>query len=512
MAKKDINNEMEILPAPVTGFRRWLMAMYCHTGAHIVAAPMAHYMALYGSRFRYSHRTGYFPVHGIENFILGKKTIMQFKTIKNKKVPVHRCMNYIYRPAKLEGLSTYEFWAKIFETRLPKRGRKKEHEEMEYTKEHPGYKVFTLQTNQEDIIPYFAWNFLPSTAPFTTSVQHPVNVTDIDYEQKEDYCRRFLILFVPFRKHEDLLKEGNYTLRMQEAIKKNEIKEEMIHIANNIQTIHNSLNSPMVENILTGNTILEEPDGCERDEGDNTKEANDILLRIGTSLASSMGDMLKEESKDINPIFGKQKTYNRDIDTFGVIPDAFDIEGEQINGTSGSQSNVYTGERFSVNTSILNKLVMKTFLSSKDMEKKMTTGEEEHQEGKTYQVEATGTWQSIIEWGRANGLDEDQQTAFEILSATFVLSFHNGKTDDVPASNEAKDQYDALRNLARKKEEENKNTILGVNKAAIYQVEKKGNATILSEEETSTKPNETKRNNEPLRLFITGPAGAGKCK
>jgi hypothetical protein len=38
-------------------------------------------------------------------------------------------------------------------------------------------------------------------------------------------------------------------------------------------------------------------------------------------------------------------------------------------------------------------------------------------------VNANGTWQSILKWGKNEGLDDDQQKAFEILAATYVLTF-----------------------------------------------------------------------------------------
>ena len=39
-------------------------------------------------------------------------------------------------------------------------------------------------------------------------------------------------------------------------------------------------------------------------------------------------------------------------------------------------------------------------------------------------VEANGTWQSILKGGQNEGLDKEQQTAFEILAAKYVLTFY----------------------------------------------------------------------------------------
>ena len=176
---------------------------------------------------------------------------MQYKQIGYRKVPLHRCMNYIYRPILLEHLSAYQYFATVYETRLSTRS-KKDNQAMRYLKAHPGHTVFApcFHNAGKEAIPTFSYNYLPPTRLFQTSLYAPVNKEDIDYLRKEEYCKRFLILFVPFRRLEDLLKDGSYTLHMQAAKRANLINTEMIQIADNIQTIHNSLNSPVMENIL----------------------------------------------------------------------------------------------------------------------------------------------------------------------------------------------------------------------------------------------------------------------
>ena len=74
-------------------------------------------------------------------------------------------------------------------------------------------------------------------------------------------------------------------------------------------------------------------------------------------------------------------------------------------------------------------------------------------------------------------LDPEQQTAFEMLAATYVLTFFDEGEVDLQNPLQAsimehfEKQKENLRKLARQKPEQN----------------------------------------TPLRLFVTGPAGAGKC-
>ena len=73
-----------------------------------------------------------------------------------------------------------------------------------------------------------------------------------------------------------------------------------------------------------------------------------------------------------------------------------------------------------------------------------------------------------------HGLDVDQQVAFEILASTYVLTFH----------------YDAKQDLFG---------------SDFDDLEKQ----IMNLKQFARQPPHSAK---PLRLFVTGPAGAGKCK
>ena len=92
--------------------------------------------------------------------------------------------------------------------------------------------------------------------------------------------------------------------------------------------------------------------------------------------------------------------------------------------------------------------------------------------GPTKRVLANGTWQSIVGWGRTKRLDPEQQIAFEILTSTYVLTFIDKAISSDEQNSVFFHQSDALKRFARRR------------------------------------PDETR----PLRLFVTSPAGAGKCK
>ena len=87
------------------------------------------------------------------------------------------------------------------------------------------------------------------------------------------------------------------------------------------------------------------------------------------------------------------------------------------------------------------------------------------------------SWKSILAWGRKANLDPEQQTAFEILAATYVLTFFEegdidcGNPSQASIMEHFETEKEKLRQLARRKPDQER----------------------------------------PLQLFVTGPAGAGKC-
>jgi hypothetical protein len=64
-----VYQEGALLPEYQNGLRTMLHGIYANTSAHITAAPMAHYLALHSSRFRYSHDYDFLPAHGIYQYL-----------------------------------------------------------------------------------------------------------------------------------------------------------------------------------------------------------------------------------------------------------------------------------------------------------------------------------------------------------------------------------------------------------------------------------------------------------
>jgi hypothetical protein len=127
-----------------------------------------------------------------------------------------------------------------------------------------------------------------------------------DHHKKEEYAFRFLLLFVPFRSKEDLETDECYQGALQRAHQKGRISEEMIQIAENIQTLHNSLASDIVENSLSVKNVLSEDSDFEiTSEEDDDDNYENVLAGIGELYSTLTNvDGLKEDSISLDPKFG----------------------------------------------------------------------------------------------------------------------------------------------------------------------------------------------------------------
>ncbi len=91
-------------------------------------------------------------------------------------------------------------------------------------------------------------------------------------------------------------------------------------------------------------------------------------------------------------------------------------------------------------------------------------------------ADASGSSESVVNWGRIARLDAEQEVAFQVLAATYVLTFYDEATEYHSVETEVQSMKEnrlCLMKLARMDHE---------------------------------KPE------MPLRMFVTGPAGSGKCK
>ena len=467
------------LPEYQTGFRLMLAGMYINTSSHIVAAPMAHYLALNSSRFLYSHDTCQLPVHGLDNIIKDRNMELSFRNIGGKQVPYHESMNYYFRSLKLSNICFYEYFRDMefmANTTAEQHGID-ECERYPFLEEHPCHIISLAVCRKRKCIPVFPWQWLGPTKNFSTTMLQYVMETDPDYYVKEEYAYKFMLLFLPFRSNQDLMVNGSYQLRWQQANNDGLFPDAMIAIANNIQNIHNSLDATIPPNDITMDTILEESTDLVQEEEKNHTTSDDFLSNIAQlflDTPSTDQSHLTEETTTIDPMFQKEVFCGAKY----KFPENSEIQilnsviqfNESAAMNNDSSENITSSSRFVSEYSTLNTLASQNLL--------IANQEQENQVQPTENiarniVNATGTWQSIVVWGKNAKLDTEQQTAFEILTATYVLTFY-----DEADSN---DEQDTQEFFSRKR--------------CLCHLARRNIDSHI-----------------PLCLFVTGPAGSGKCK
>ena len=399
--------------------------------------------------------------------------VQKFLKVNGTTVPFHNAYYYLYRSGDLEDVCMYKHC--MTTTIMSKRkAERNDIESFSFLDGHPFLKkIVSVQTDNERI-PVFPWTWLGSTRTFNTPMDRPVSKNDPDYDRKEEYALKFMILFLPFRSVEDLKVDGSYQKRFQLAKEKSEFGDDMLEIAQNIQDLHNSMEATLPVNSLSAETVLVDPeDFIEDEEAENLTDNRDILRYISETLAMGDGeDRLKEETKILNPKhWKKQHTQECAFEDSASLMEPIIEYVEQKSTSTATDKTDPSEKRTSKTVKELNTLSMETLL--------VAEGKKGKKKKKT-QVRANGTWESIVLWGVAAGLDENQQTAFEVLCATFVLTFYDKAERNTVTANE-------MQHFER-------------NKERLEML-----ARRLNLDKVITR-------DAPLRLFVTGPAGAGKCK
>jgi hypothetical protein len=434
-------------------------------------------MAKNNSRFMYSHDTAFMPVHGAEKMLANEPMIMRFRNRDGTQVAYHNAMDYLHRPKDFEDLPMYVYYRDMeftTEKNAERRGYVSE-EIFMYPESHPFHKTDAVVYRKRPCVPVFGWTWMGKTKQFLSSLLTEARETDLDYKAKEEYAKKFMIAFMPFRTGTDLKENGSYSAAFRTAHSAGAFSDEMIEIANNIQDIQNSIEAGMPENPLTTDTELLVAEECPPEVAPDTDES-ELQSAVGHLLAGSSGEtVLTEDASVFNPgLSGIQLQGNEFVHSPAVtdgeaperLPSVLEYPEEAADMSIAPVQHL--AHRFRTNTSELNTLFMQqTIIEHRD------AGSDSDAPATTTTITANGTWESVVCWGKNSGLDREQQIAFETLAATYVLTFYEEADRSADNNEDAyQERMKPLRRLARRN---------------------------LSKE-------------KPLRLFVTGPAGAGKCK
>lgn len=446
------------------GFRYLLAAIYAHTNCHIVAAPMAHFLSLHESRFRFSHDYTFVPTIAMESFLLEKPTVGTVRRINGATVWHHSAMDYVHRPERLEDISFLNFY-KLYKFMSIREARSICIEHFEYSSGHSLKQSHCIVKRERLCVATFPWNWLCSTSNFEKPLMEEVPTHHKDYISREEYCLRFLILFKPFRNLSCLLSShSSFQSSFVSFVKSGQMSKSDEDVANNIQDIHNSIRVEMPQNLMNKTTFSEGEESEQIDEYDCEFED----LHFGINQTHILTGNFEQE--------------------LPVDEAECEIYCRYLNETDNIPTTLFSGDQFAQNC-VRN--VVASVDDNQDFSRKRTTTPENRFQTTWFALHslfsrsqeilqqninenttqtAVGTAASIIQWGRIDVLDKNQQIAFEILAATYVLTFCEDASE-IP------------------------------------------NIVCVDEEKQLKQLTRCKTGNlDKLRMFLTGPAGAGKCK
>ena len=429
---------------------------------------MAHHLALHGSQFHYSHDAVFLPAHAMFCILRDLPIQQRFWTVRGKSFPFHVAFYFLHRPAEMETASMYQFFMEAkFMSKSEAESRGDEY--FAFYNKHPCLKDRVAVHRKQQCVPIFLWKWLGSTRNFSTSLMESVSMSDVGYNCKEEYALKFMILFLPFRTHDDLQLERSYQKRFQKAVTDEEFNCEMLQVAENIQNVHNSMQSSMPQNGVTAKTYsVSMEDDVENDDEDGDIADNSLRKNFSNLFTDeTVGKQLEADSVTFNPKHcGKALRKQRGIAMDHFAPSCpmtsvVDITSEMVTEAKNDATFQDIG-RFKTTTSELNSLAMRHIIVSTDCgdcegnniptvhgNAKFAARPSQKEERNPI-VDATGTWLSIVLWGVNAGFDEEQQTAFKILAATYVLTFYNEASNDTIDLDTFEEHKEKLETLARK--------------------------------------------------------------
>lgn len=443
------------------GFKRLILAVMIHTNSLVIAAPMAHYIAFNGSRYRFSHERQHIPLRSLSMILRGESVSMHLsiektKNNKTKRVPFCSAMNYLLRPdhPDFEKMNPWDFWRNY---KVIERSKDKETDTQdifEFAPSHPKRDKTVLVRRQVPVVPKVDWTFFGDAKSLTYRItEKHKNPTTGD----EEHCRRLLLLFSSYRTEKDLTsyvagKEAwSYAKTFHTLWVTGKLSAYEPYMQN-IQNIRNSLDAGTMgdKHLVDTDEVIDD-----EEENDEDDELNALQSHIASFFNAPVSKTTTEEPTNFVNEFQKDdlltmahSTVNNKNSVIEKYNTTKKAATDKISVQFRQQCSPYT----------LNALIKSSFLLEHEID---TT------------VICTGSAESIIKFGTQNKLDLGQQHAFEVLCATVILTF----VDD---SIKGELDNDLIRELHK------------------------------SREALSDLSRESCRGEKPLRLFLTGPAGAGK--
>ena len=479
------------------GLSRLMGAVIVGTGEHVVSAAMAAYLVRNGSRFKYSREFQYVPLREAAELLLREDYLDKIKmTVQGHQKGcflTNQVLHYLHRPKKLENSSMLKFFEE-WEIRRTLVVDSDDDTTYNITDpNNPGYKRQVLKKRTTPALAQFShWSF-PDTSSFGMDLMD-FQATQCN-SSVEAYCRSVMILFVPFRTKEDLTVDGSFWKGFKRQFH-NGLKVHIRPFLNNIQLFYNSMRMPALDDPLLEITeAYQSPFPADDDNpGDDDNDEEEYFDGILGMLAHQRRPT--RQSVDDLSFTSLRKLGGRGCGFLNMptLTDAtqpfpqsmpFLAHNEEESNKKRKRSDCDSiGNRDKVTTQHLMEL---TYRSNTRLVATPVKHKQKDQVD-VPRVEADGTALSILKWSMQKhlDLDDEQQLAFQIVTAAYVLTYYkDAETFDPTQSFEVNSKHHERSPQTRHDFKEEKKKLLKLSRL---------------------------RKDTPLRMFLDGPGGSGKSR
>ena len=427
---------------------------------------MASFLTRNNSRFLFSHDFVWCPIRDLEALLQGEKVSAHIKKSSRGCFFQNTALHYLCRPRdQLENCSFKEFLT-VWETKNVTKSNEEDLLKFENTShfKHPSFRksrgrqgdrfLQGIQKRQRPLLAKVFQHDFPDAAKFNGSIlQDSTPIT----EESETFSKLVLLLFLPLRCLDDMLLNNSYTRRLRRAMNHEKFKGEASEFLQNMQdTCSNCFRADSKEDDLQRRTqpmkdvcddlnLFGDEEEDIEDEDDNQPQGVDLDQFI---------DMF-EDKKDVqnNPIEpgGLPKTidfdvvkskgahrcgYERVMDLHTTKPPNNSFVFPATTRTNGNSTDTPNHQSTTTNNSrpptmkeVATVMLRKRVRRTKSFED--ITGDENEVEV----MPADGTAESIIDYADKANLDKEQKRAFEVMAASYCLTFHEADVSEISGFN-----------------------------------------------------------------------------
>ena len=493
---------------------RLIGASLAHSANNVISPWLAKHLINEGSRFRFSHEFRNIPHASVQAELFDEP--LKYRRVKSFKTQSYidsGPLQYLNRPKQLSDLSLTEFTCNYH---VKARCEIKKNDEMydfDYANEsdyQAGQYQGVLKSASKYLPVLNVWAF-PDTCQFDGSLLDPLAPIN---EHMEDYALEVLVCFCPFRLVDDLHINGSHVLKFRQWYNSVHCSDEVKKMLINLQNFKNSCRMKRTCDTLARHTQKYHDPNLEHDKATPTmqqKERYDETTKhfIDQILASTSNQQQQSATTDDddkgdfdlaalrekgtwNCGFKNIARHEKLLDEFPVETVDDDDEGDGNNATQQAAGPIHppiTKQR------LVEVFLQRTERKVKDRrpcdadENDSTTLPNPKRPQHEVQLEATGTPESIYLWGKQSfGDDAEQNRAFQILAAKFVLSY----VEEAEEGDDEDNQFSAARPFSRISATERKEYIRC--------------RRVLTD--MIGKP----AKDGQLIMFLTGPGGSGKSE